>query len=178
MRGVILYGSCYGTTQKYAECFARETGLPCLPCEQAGEARDADTLVYFGGLYAGGVLGLSKTIRSLPNAANMRLLLVTVGLADPQDPVNVKNIRVALQRQLPKDVFSRAQIFHLRGGIDYSRLSRGHKAMMALLYHHDKRLPPEKQSAESRAIVETYNSKVDFFDAQALGAIRRALETV
>lgn len=50
--------------------------------------------------------------------------------------------------------------------------------MMALLYHHDKRLPPEKQSAESRAIVETYNSKVDFFDAQALDVIRRALETV
>ncbi len=178
MRGIILYGSCYGTTQKYARQFARETGLPCFPCKQADEARDADTLVYFGGLYAGGVLGLSKTIRSLPNAANMRLLIVTVGLADPQDPVNVQNIRTALKKQLPQEVFARAQIFHLRGGIDYARLSRGHKAMMALLYHHDKRLPPEKQSAESRAIVETYNSKVDFFDAEALGTIRRALETV
>lgn len=111
MRGAVLYGSCYGTAQKYAECFARETGLPCLPCEQAGDVRDADTLVYFGGLYAGGVLGLSKTIRSLPNAANMRLLIVTVGLADPQDPVNVQNIRTALKKQLPQEVFAARRSF-------------------------------------------------------------------
>ena len=107
-----------------------------------------------------------------------RLLLATVGLADVQDPENIANIQKALAAQLPAAVLARTTVFHLRGGIDYEKLSLPHRAMMALLYRHAKNLPPEKQSAEDRAIVATYNSKVDFVDFGSLEPLVAAIRQV
>ena len=91
--------------------------------------------------------GLKQTVKKLP--AGVRLILVTVGLADVQDKQNVENIRRSVRQQVPADILQNAEIFHLRGGIDYSKLSFTHKTMMKLLYNHARKLPPEKQTAET-----------------------------
>ena len=67
-------------------------------------------------------------------------------------------------------------IFHLRGGIDYQRLNFKHKTMMTLLYNKAKKLPEEKKNAEVRAMIETFNSKVDFVDYNALAQIVEAIQ--
>ena len=43
--------------------------------------------------------------------------------------------------------------------------------MMKLLYNAVKSVPQEKQTAENRAIIETYNKKVDFIDFSSLDKI-------
>ena len=43
--------------------------------------------------------------------------------------------------------------------------------MMKLLYNAVKSLPEEKQSAEDRAVIETYNKKVNFIDFSSLDKI-------
>ena len=43
--------------------------------------------------------------------------------------------------------------------------------MMKLLYNAVKNVPQEKQTAENRAIIETYNKKVDFIDFSSLDKI-------
>ena len=43
--------------------------------------------------------------------------------------------------------------------------------MMALLYNKAKHLPEEKKTAEVRAMIETYNTTVDFVDFHALTPI-------
>ena len=55
------------------------------------------------------------------------MVIVTVGLADVSDPENIRSIRRSLRRQVPQRVWDRAILFHLRGGIDYSRLSLRHR---------------------------------------------------
>ena len=110
--------------------------------------------------------------------ADARLLLATVGLADVQDPKNIANIQKALAAQLPAAVLARTTVFHLRGGIDYEKLSLPHRAMMALCTATPKNLPPEKQSAEDRAIVATYNSRVDFVDYGSLEPLVEAIRQV
>ena len=59
----------------------------------------------------------------------------------------------------------------MRGGIDYSKLNFAHKTMMKLLYNAVKNLPKEKQTAEDRAMIETYNKKVNFIDFSGLDKI-------
>lgn len=175
MPPVILYGSCYGTTRQYAQALSERTGLPCLDHRRAGALDGCDGVVYLGGLYAGGVLGLAKTVRRLPARAAERLIVVTVGLADPAEEENVRNIRTALHRQLSPDCFGRAQFFHLRGGIDYARLNPVHRTMMRLLYLQVKRVPPEQWNAETRAMVETYQQKVSFVDPDTLAPVIQAV---
>lgn len=170
---VIVYGSRYGTTERYARALAELTGIEAVPYDAAGDLSAYDTIIYFGGLYAGGVLGLAKTVGQLAQAKH--LIIVTVGLADPMDKTNTDHIKASLQKQLPPELYTRAEFFHLRGGIDYSHLSLKHKAMMKLLYEKVKKLPPEQQTAETRAMIDTYGQVVDFADLSALDAIMQVL---
>lgn len=170
---IILYGSEYGTTKRYAEELSRLTGIPAFSYETMKKSPDCKRVVYFGALYAGGVKGLKRTVKLLP--ADTKLLLVTVGLADVTDEENLRNIRQSVRKQLPASLLASTQLFHLRGGIDYSRLSFTHKTMMTLLYNKAKHLPEEKQNAEVRAMIATFNSKVDFVDFEALSPIVAAL---
>ena len=174
MKTLILYGSQYGTTKRYADELSRLTGLPALSYEKAVDLAGCEQIVYLGGLYAGGVKGLKQTARKFP--AGVRLILVTVGLADVQDEQNIENIRRSVRRQLPAEVLQNAALFHLRGGIDYSRLNLTHKAMMTLLYNHARKLPPEQQNAETQAMIDTFGTKVDFVDVAALGPVAAAIE--
>ena len=175
MQTIILYGSQYGTTKRYADRLAEQTGLPAVSYESARDLSGYTQVVYLGGLYAGGVKGLKQTVKKLP--AGVRLILVTVGLADVQDKQNVENIRRSVRQQVPADILQNAEIFHLRGGIDYSKLSFTHKTMMKLLYNHARKLPPEKQTAETRAMIETFGTQVDFVDFSALEPVIEAVHT-
>ena len=177
MEGIILYGSKYGSARLYAQALAEQIGFPALPYREAPVLCVYGTLVYIGALYAGGVLGLRKTLRNFSPGVGQQLLLATVGIADPADPDNQANIRKSLQAQMPPAAFERAQLFHLRGRLDYPALTPAHRALLALLYRSLRRLPPEKQTAENRALIETYGKQVDFVDLHALAPLVQALET-
>lgn len=174
MKTLILYGSQYGTTKRYADELSRLTGLPAVSYEKAPDLAGCEQIVYLGGLYAGGVKGLKQTAKKFP--AGMRLILVTVGLADVQDEQNIENIRRGVRRQLPAGLLQNTVLFHLRGGIDYGRLNLTHRTMMTLLYNHARKLPPEQQNAETKAMIETFGTKVDFVDVAALGPVAAAIE--
>lgn len=171
MKDIILYGSQYGSTRRYAEKLSEQTGIPAVSYKEAPALSDRKTIVYLGGLYAGGVLGLAKALRSFSLQSGQKLILVTVGLADPNEPENRDNIRASLQRQLPAGLYNQAKIFHLRGGIDYQKLSFGHRTVMKLLYQSLRKTPLEKQTAENRALMETYGKQVDFTDFGTLEPI-------
>lgn len=171
MKHIIVYGSQYGSTRRYAEKLSEQTGIPAVGYKDVPNLSDMKIIIYLGGLYAGGVLGLAKTLRNFSLQNGQKLILVTVGLADPNEPENQHNIRTSLQKQLPAGLLYQAKIFHLRGGIDYQQLSFGHRTMMKLLYQSLRRTPLEKQTAENRALIETYGKKVDFTDFGALEPI-------
>lgn len=176
MEHIIVYGSQYGSTRRYAEKLSEQTGIPAFSYKDTPALSGKKIIVYLGGLYAGGVLGLAKTLRGFSLRDGQKLILITVGLADPSEPENQHNIRASLQRLLPAELLDRAKIFHLRGGIDYQKLSFGHRTMMKLLYQSLRRTPFEKQTAENRAFLETYGKQVDFTDFRALEPIIQAIQ--
>lgn len=175
MDGLIVYGSKYGTTRRYAEELSRLTGLPAIPCGEFHRLAEGSILVYLGALYAGGVLGLKQAMKGLSLGDGQRLIVATVGLADPAEPQNRAHIRAALQKQLPPELSERAVLFHLRGGIDYAVLSPRHRAMMAAMCFSLRRKPARQRSAEDQALLETYGKQVDFTDLSALAPIVREI---
>ena len=177
MNSIIIYGSHYGTTKQYAEELSKRTNIKAITFKKFDQQiNDYDNIIYLGALYAGGVLGMSKTLKKLNNISNKKILIATVGLSDPTDEVNKNNIRNNIKNQIPKEVLEKAKIFHLRGGIDYSKLNFAHKTMMKLLYNAVRNLPNEKQTAEDRAMIETYNKKVNFIDFSSLDKITNEIQ--
>ena len=93
MKRIILYGSKYGTTKRYAEELARRTGIPCRNCKEVNSLSSCKEVIHLGGIYAGQILGLAHTVKLLRQEPEAKLLVATVGLSDPADETNIHNIR-------------------------------------------------------------------------------------
>lgn len=168
---IIIYGSCYGSARQYAEELSKKTNIPVKSYKDISLLDDYNTIVYVGALYAGGVLGMKETFGKMTTVQGKHIIIVTVGLADPTDTKNIENIRNNMQRQLSHSVFKHAHIHHLRGGIDYSRLSLKHKTMMWMVYMKSRKIPEEERTSEVRAMIDTYNKQVNFVDFNSLEPI-------
>lgn len=172
MNEIIIYGSCYGTTKQYAEELAKRTGYELVSYDDVvDDINTYKTIIYLGGLYAGGVMGMKKTLKKLTDISDKKIIIATVGLADPTDKENIESIRNKMKSQLSKDIFENATILHLRGGIDYSKLNFKHKMMMGMVYKKAVNLPEEKKNAEVRAMIETYDKQAYFVDFDSLDII-------
>ena len=169
METVIIYGSEYGTTEKYAKRFGELTNMEVKDYSEVNDLAGYQRIIYFGGIYGGYVKGLRETTNRFPTDAEV--IVVTVGLSDPEDKTVTEHIVKNIEKQLPPVFHEKAEFVHLRGAIDYKKLSFKHKVMMLALYTKIKIKSERKKTDEDRLIVKTYGDKVDFTDFEALGKI-------
>ena len=169
MKKIIIYGSQYGSSERYARELSKITGIRAVESGNAQEAADADLVIHMGALYAGGVKGLKQTMKHIRKGT--KLIVITVGIADVRNEINVKNIRRSLASQMPENVYQEATLFHLRGDMDYSRMNRKHRLMMGFMYRSLKKKPAEQQSDEDRAVIETYGKSISFYDPDTVKPI-------
>lgn len=164
MEKLITYSSQYGTAKEYALELAKRTGFKVKDIKEVKKLTGVDELIHVGSLYAGGLKGLNTVLKLIDN--KIKLTIVTVGLADPDDESAKQRIDRSIEAQLPKDRKENTKIFSLRGGIDYSRLSFMHRTMMKLFYSQLKK--NKEQTAETQAIFDTYGKTVSFVDFDTL----------
>ncbi|MEE0768177.1 MAG: flavodoxin domain-containing protein [Christensenellales bacterium] len=164
MKSVIIFGSKYGSSRQYAEMLSQNLQLDCFDYKEFDMSNKYDVLIYIGSLYAGGVKGLSKTLSNYPPDNYKKLIIVTVGIADPKDLKNAETIKTSIYKQLPKKLNKNIELFHIRGSLDYSKLNLQHSLMMKLVYQKAKKVPIEQRDEEINDLITTYNKKVDFID--------------
>ena len=176
METIIIYGSCYGTAKVYAEALAERMKSELLPYDKVKEPAGYERIIYVGGLYAGGVMGMTRTAKKIPADQCKKFVVITVGLADPDDEKNVENIRKAALRQISEALAGKTEFYHLRGGIEYGKLGLKHRIMMKMLYEQAKKQPAEEQDADTKALIATYGQKVSFVDPDRLKMVVKELE--
>ena len=95
---IIIYGTQYGAAKKYAEELSRRTEIPCVSYEEVEDINIYNTIVYIGSLYAGGVRGMKKTMAKYDAGSDKKLIVATVGLADPTDKENTDHIKGGVKK--------------------------------------------------------------------------------
>jgi menaquinone-dependent protoporphyrinogen IX oxidase len=170
---IIIYGSQYGTTKRYAEHLSEMTGIEAVAFKEGKDIDKYERVIFMGALYAGSVLGLRKTVSRM--SPKQELIIATVGMFDPTDPETIKSIRHSIKERIPEQFYNETRIFHLHGAIDYSRLSLKHRMMMAFIHSRLSKMPEEKLNAEAKTILDTYGKKVDLVDYCSLTAIMNAI---
>ena len=163
---IIIYGSQYGSTKRYAERLAEMTGTEAVDYKDAKDIGDYDRIIYLGALCAGGVMGLKKTVSKM--APRQELVIATVGVTDPNEQPYYEGIRKAIKTQLPASFYDEKNIFHLRGAIDFAQLGFKHRIMMKMFHSMMLKKPESELTADARAMLETYGKKVDFVDFNSL----------
>ena len=172
----IVYKSKYGSTKKYAQWIAKETGGELFESSEISikQLREYDVIVYGGGLYASGIAGISTISKNFEVFREKKIVVFTVGLASTDrdevfEPIINKNFSKQMQGNI--------KFFHLRGGIDYSKLGIIHKPMMAMLKIMISRKNPEELSSDDREILATYGKRVDFTDKNTIEPLLLYLST-
>ena len=133
-RTAVVYQSKYGSTEKYAKWIAETLSCNLFDRETVtvDELRSYDTIIYGGGLYAGGVSGIDLITENFRCFSGKNIVLFTCGLADTSNPINTDHIKMSLRKHFTNEMEEQIKVFHLRGGIDYSKLSFMHKSMHGL----------------------------------------------
>lgn len=170
---VVVYQSKYGSTQKYAQWIAEALG--CELMERGGtkiqDLEKYETIVYGGGLYAGGLAGFDLIVKNFDSLADKDLIVFTCGLADPENPDNIANIAEGLKKVMTPSMQEKIKLFHFRGGMDYAKLSFLHKGMMAMVRKMTLKKAPGERSEEDERMLETYGKAVDYTDPAAIGPL-------
>lgn len=166
---IIIYGSLYGSTKRYAEHLSEVMGIEAVAFKDAKDIAKYDRIIYMGALFAGSVLGLKKTVSRM--SPSQKLTIITVGMVDPADPENNDYIRRSIKGVVPAHFYDEKQIYHLRGAIDYSNLTLKHRMMLSVIHWKLSRMPEEKLNAESRTILSIYGKKIDNVDFKSLEEI-------
>lgn len=166
---IIIYGSLYGSTKRYAEHLSEVMGIEAVAFKDAKDIAKYDRIIYMGALFAGSVLGLKKTISKI--SVGQKLTIITVGMVDPADPENIDYIRRSIKGVVPAHFYDEKQIYHLRGAIDYSNLTLKHRMMLSVIHWKLSKMPEEKLNAESKTILSIYGKKIDNVDFKSLEKI-------
>ena len=169
MKCIIIYQSRYGTTERYAKWLAENLGCQAVSAEKAmKENFDIyDTVILGGGLYAGGIGGASVLKRQWDTIKRKKIVVFTVGLADPA----VTDYRRIIDKNFNAEQQKAIRFFHLRGGINYHELGPIHRIMMALMKNVLQKKEEAKLTDDERGLLDTYGKAVDFTNRDSLRPI-------
>lgn len=173
----VIYKSKYGSTKKYAEWIANEVNADLFECSEIEIEKISkyDTIVFGGGLYASGINGIEFITKNFEILKNKNIIVFTVGLASTDDKDVFETI---IEKNCTKKMRRKIQFFHMRGGIDYKRLSFLHKVMMSMLKTMVAKKKTEELSEDDKMMLATYGDKVDFTDIKTIEPLVLYIEDI
>lgn len=170
---IVIYGSYYGSTKSYAEHIAAICNAECISFKELKDTSLAayDTIVFGGGLYAGGLHGSKVLKERQAELLDKRLIVFTVGASDPKDKKDMDHIEEEMKKFFGEEWYSKLSVYHLRGNLLYSKMGLKHRTMMKMLVTMLKKKPEHKEDE----LVKTYGQDVIFVD---LSTAKDIIETI
>ena len=142
MKTIVAYRSKSGYTKKYAEWIAQELGC--------------DTVIYGGGMYAGGFNGVKLITKNLDKLSGKKIALFAVG----SNPGREHEMKVFWDRVLTAEQQKYIGYFYLRGGFDFDRLTARDKVLMKML--KVKLQKTKERTEDEQGMLDAYDKPVDF----------------
>ena len=170
---LVLYFSIYGSTKKYAEWIAEELKGDIFDIKEVNQSQlyDYDTIILGGGLFAGNIKGLNLLVDNYEKIKEKKLVIFTCGLADYSKSKNSDTIYKRLEKALSKTILDTIKVFHLRGYIDYKKLTLVHRFMMWMMKRMTLKKGFDKYDNDDVMFLETYGKTVDFMDKNTIKGI-------
>ena len=101
---IIIYGTVYGSSKRYAEILSKKYNMEMKSFNEIKDINIYDEIIYIGSLYAGGVLGMKKTLNKIKDLTNKKIIIATCGVADPLDTENIEVIRNNMKKKLKEEI--------------------------------------------------------------------------
>ena len=167
-KGIILYQSKYGATEKYANWLREATGFDLLETKRAdiSQVLSYDTVILGGGVYASGIAGISFLKKNFARLQGKRIAVFCVGMS-PCDGENLEQIR---QLNLSGDM-SDIPLFYCRGACDPGRMTFLHRLLCRMLRNAVAKKPAAERNPLEESMLTVGDSSVDWTDRKYLEAL-------
>lgn len=131
MKSVVIYMSQTGFTKKYAEWIAEELGADIFEVSEANAdmLKNYDTIIYGGGLYAGGINGVKLITENISSLKDKKVIVFATGASMGRS----KEINGVKDKNFTAEQQEHIKFFYLRGGFDYNKLNTFNKIIMTFL---------------------------------------------
>ncbi len=167
MKTIVAYRSKSGYTKKYAQWIADELGCDIKEDPELSDILGYDTIIYGGGMYAGGFNGGKLITKNLDKLSGKKIALFAVG----SNPGREHEMKVFWDRVLTPEQQVYIGCFYLRGGFDYDKLTAADKVLMQML---KLRLQSKKERTEDeQGMLDAYDTPVDFSDRENIRPLIR-----
>ena len=158
MKAIVAYKSKSGYTKKYAQWIAEELGCDIREDPELSDLMGYDTVIYGGGMYAGGFNGVKLITKNLDRLSGKRIALFAVG----SNPGREHEMQPFWDRVLTAGQQKTIGHFYLRGGFDFNKLTAKDRILMKML---KVRLQKTKERTEDeQGMLDAYDTPVDFTD--------------
>lgn len=167
-KGIILYQSKYGATKKYAQWLQEMTGFECMETKRASikDVMNYDTVIFGGGVYASGILGLSFVKKNIDALKSKKLAVFCVG-ASPYDEGAYNQMR----EMHFKDQLKEIPLFYCRGAWDMEGMSLPDRTLCKMLQKAVAKQNPETYEPWQKALMCAGAEKCDWTDQEYLNPL-------
>lgn len=158
MKTIVVYKSKTGYTKTYAEWIAAEVGADIRENYKLNieELMEYDTIIYGGGMYAGGINGLTLIKNNYERIKDKNIAVWSTGA----NPGREEEIQAVWEQHFSKEQLMHIKTFYLRGGFDLSKCGVKDKLLMRMLVSHLKK--QEQLPEDGEGIISMCESPVDF----------------
>nr|WP_294491107.1 flavodoxin domain-containing protein [uncultured Mediterraneibacter sp.] len=167
-RGIVIYQSKYGSTEKYARWLAESIGFDLIEVKKAkADAMNGyDKVVLCGAVYASGIAGISYLRKNSKALALKRTAVFCVG-ASPYDEKAVKEIREHNLKDELKDI----PMFYGRGAWDEEAMTFKDRTMCRMLQKAVGKKDPSEYEPWMTALMCAAGQKCDWTDRKYLAPL-------
>jgi len=163
----VVYRSKSGFTQKYAQWIAEAVNGDLINGKQAklNDLLNYDTIVYGGGLYAGGIHGIKPMKRIFEKLKGKKLIVFWLGAS----PVREKTMNQIKNNNFTQDQQRSIRFFMLRGGFNYELCTPFDRFLMSILKMKLK--SAKNPDADQRGMLASYSHPMDFTNPKYIAPI-------
>lgn len=172
-KGLIIYQSKYGATQKYAKWLQEATGYDCIRTKDASVEKAAQykTIVLCGGKYASSIAGLSFLKKNFSRLRDKRIAIFCVGASAYDEKAfhefKGHNLKNGLE-SIP--------LFYGRGAWDMDKMTFIDRTMCKLLQKSIAKKDPASYEPWMIGLMSAVGQREDWTDKQYLALLLEYLE--
>ncbi len=164
---VVVYRSKTGFTKNYATWLAKRLNCTLLEGKKISikDIMDYDTIIYGSGLYAIGISGIKLITKNFELLKDKRLIVFAVGASPAKNTI----VPELVNANIPVNQQNKIDLYYLRGGFDYGRLSPFYKLLMMLKKLQLQKI--ENPDADVKGMLSGYEHPLDFTNEKNLEPI-------
>lgn len=160
-KGIILYQSKYGATQKYVDWLIEETKFDCIktPNAKVKDIEKYNTIILCGGIYASGIAGLSFLRKNYDALKSKKIAILCVG-ASPFEEKAFSEVQTYNLKEDLKDI----PTFYGRGAWNEESMTLKDRTLCKMLQKAIAKKDRNTYEPWMKALMSAVGKKCDWTD--------------